>query len=182
MKTSLMLRLRCELSSGESMGVCWVNFLSNCETSSSFARVGLKGGSSFFASTSSQLRPLKKACRRMGAASSGPPPSRVSGDRLRSLEIRSRASKVRYLGNFSSEWRILAIVLFRFELTKGGLPANMSNIRAPSDHQSAKKVFFVKIERSINRTTTYQRDYDRYASEFQAPCIQPFRKRSIWAW
>jgi len=52
-KTMLALSLRVD-SSGESMGVCLVNFVSNCETSSSPDRAGLKGGSRRRLSTSAQ--------------------------------------------------------------------------------------------------------------------------------
>lgn len=62
-------------STGESIGAEAVNFLSNCDTSSSLANIGLKGGSNFRDITSSQLICLKNLCAFTCSPSNEPDPN-----------------------------------------------------------------------------------------------------------
>lgn len=64
------------LSIGVSIGMAAVNFLSNCETSSSLVNLGLKGGSSFRDNTSSQMICSKNLCTFICSASDEPDPNR----------------------------------------------------------------------------------------------------------
>ena len=61
---------------GESTGVSFVKFVSNCETSSSEVSDGSNGGFSLRLMTSDQQMCLKYPCFLMGSASAGPLPNR----------------------------------------------------------------------------------------------------------
>ena len=65
-----------EAPQGESTGVCLVKLESNWLVSSSEARTGLKGGSSFLEMTSAHLMCLKKGWVLIGSASAAPLPRR----------------------------------------------------------------------------------------------------------
>ena len=126
-KTRLTLSER-DAPQGESTGVCLVKLESNWLTSSSDAKTGLKGGSSFLEITSAHLMCLKKGWVLIGSASAAPLPRRWEICRFKSFlqffqiknftmsEIpylmRSLASGVRYGGRFSFPFNIFSIVFF----------------------------------------------------------------------
>jgi len=104
-KTRLTLSER-DAPQGESTGVCLVKLESNWLTSSSDAKTGLKGGSSFLEITSAHLMCLKKGWVLIGSASAAPLPRRWEICRFKSFLMRSLASGVRYGGRFSFPFNI----------------------------------------------------------------------------
>lgn len=126
-KTRLALSLSV-YSGGESTGAEFVNFLSNCDTSSSLVSLGLNGGSNFRAMTSFQLICLKKRWFLTGSASQGPDPSLWGTCRFNSFLMRSRESGVKYGGRMSFPLRILSIVFLRLSEVKGGAPVEQLNL------------------------------------------------------
>lgn len=149
-------------SSGESTGVCFVNFESNCDVSSSLlwkqnnynifksvhfhsfpTKIGLNGGSSLRIKTSSQLMCLKNWCALTAAASSGAAPKRLATCLFKSFLTKSLASAVKYGGKFNLPLRIFSIVFFRFSAVNGGLKKTKTN-------QLVCLLFFFRLTAPVN--------------------------------
>ena len=94
------------------------------------------GGSIFREITSAQFTCLKKGCLLINSASSAPAPSLWQACLLSNFLSKSFASGVKYGGRLSLHLKIFSMVFFRFSAVNGGAPVNMSNIKAPRDHQS----------------------------------------------
>mmetsp|Transcript_28343 Transcript_28343/g.74400 ORF Transcript_28343/g.74400 Transcript_28343/m.74400 type:complete len:234 (+) Transcript_28343:1072-1773(+) len=164
---------------GVSTGRCLVYSGSKFCTSNSPDSGGLKGGSTSFLYSLSQLIPSKKTCALISSAPFAP--SRADGTRLKSLRRSDWAVAESCRGIASRALKIIVIVVLRLSEWKGRSPVSISYMRTPNDHQSAIQSWPFRLTTSgAMYSTVPQNEYVLPSAASSASFESPKSVRAMW--